>query len=642
MAVEETIKIEADVKDVVKKLGTLEKAMEEFSASQKKQSEQLEKSIEQSGKAAKEQAKQVSGVRKAIKKLGSGFKGLGLAMKAAGFGLVIKLVDSVTEKMKENQAIVNILSGASETFGIVLKQITDIFTPIIKQVVEATGGFDALQKVLGGALTISVNVVLGAIQGLILGVKAAQLAWEKSFFGGKDEDKIKQLQADIDATKDKLAQTGQNIANAGKQVGENFIEAVGEVGMGIEAIADGAAQAIEKVDIKAASQQGKALARQKKNFELQALQQQRLVEEYDRAAEELRQIRDDETLSIDERMKANEDLGKVLEEQNKAEKATVQARIDAIANEIKLKGKSTELSNELFSLETELAAVDAKVAGFKSEQLTNQNALIKEQNELKQSQLETDTTLNLEQARFLVEQETNEMTRLEMMRTVLEQEKEIELARLQMKIDTYQLGTQARIDAENEYKERKQSLDQEIASNENAINQLASQNEIKWAELTQAEKLNVISSGFKNLSAILGEESAAGKAAAIAAATIDTYNSATSSYKSLAGIPIIGPALGAAAAGAAIVSGIANVKKIASTKTPGGKSTAAPSISAPSSSGAATSAPPAFNVVGASGQNQLADAIAQTEKKPVKAFVTSNDVSTAQSLDRNIVEAASI
>ena len=55
-----------------------------------------------------------------------------------------------------------------------------------------------------------------------------------------------------------------------------------------------------------------------------------------------------------------------------------------------------------------------------------------------------------------------------------------------------------------------------------------------------------------------------------------------------------------------------------------------------------SSAPPAFNVVGASETNQLAQAIGQEEKQPVKAYVVSNDVSTAQALDRNIVETASI
>jgi hypothetical protein len=52
--------------------------------------------------------------------------------------------------------------------------------------------------------------------------------------------------------------------------------------------------------------------------------------------------------------------------------------------------------------------------------------------------------------------------------------------------------------------------------------------------------------------------------------------------------------------------------------------------------------PPAFNIVGAGAENQLAETIAGQTQKPVKAFVTSQDVTTAQSLERNIVEGASI
>lgn len=71
-----------------------------------------------------------------------------------------------------------------------------------------------------------------------------------------------------------------------------------------------------------------------------------------------------------------------------------------------------------------------------------------------------------------------------------------------------------------------------------------------------------------------GEESRAafevGKAANVATATIDTYKAAQSSYAALAGIPVVGPALGAAAAAAAIVAGVARVKKITATKFGGG------------------------------------------------------------------------
>ena len=179
----------------------------------------------------------------------------------------------------------------------------------------------------------------------------------------------------------------------------------------------------------------------------------------------------------------------------------------------------------------------------------------------------------------------------------------------------------------------------------NALNRLTesrAKNEIQWEKLTQDQKVAIVSNGFKNLSNILGQETAAGKAAAIAAATIDTYQSATASYKSLAGIPVIGPTLGIAAAGAAIASGLATVKQIVATKTPGGRGASAPSISASSSSASAPARPPSFNVVGASETNQLAEAIGGQTKEPVKAYVVSDDVSTAQSLDRNIVEGASI
>lgn len=71
----------------------------------------------------------------------------------------------------------------------------------------------------------------------------------------------------------------------------------------------------------------------------------------------------------------------------------------------------------------------------------------------------------------------------------------------------------------------------------------------------------------------------------------------------------------------------------------------APSRGGDSSGGgsnAPVSQPPAFNVVGASNTNQLADAIGGQAQQPIKAFVVSNDVTTAQSMDRNIVSGASI
>ena len=64
-----------------------------------------------------------------------------------------------------------------------------------------------------------------------------------------------------------------------------------------------------------------------------------------------------------------------------------------------------------------------------------------------------------------------------------------------------------------------------------------------------------------------------------------------------------------------------------------------PNIQTPRSGSAAA---PSFNIVGQGGTNQLAESIGGQTKEPVKAYVVSSDVTTAQSLERNIVSSASI
>lgn len=90
----------------------------------------------------------------------------------------------------------------------------------------------------------------------------------------------------------------------------------------------------------------------------------------------------------------------------------------------------------------------------------------------------------------------------------------------------------------------------------------------KIEQTVQGNKLELASNTLNNLATIFGKESAAGKAAAIAQTTIDTYKGAQSAFTALSGIPIVGPVLGGIAAAAAVVSGLANVKKIVSTKEP--------------------------------------------------------------------------
>ena len=71
---------------------------------------------------------------------------------------------------------------------------------------------------------------------------------------------------------------------------------------------------------------------------------------------------------------------------------------------------------------------------------------------------------------------------------------------------------------------------------------------------------------FGSLSDMMEEGSAEQKAFAVMETTINTISGAIAAYKSMASIPYVGPALGAAAAAAVGVAGAASIKKIMETK----------------------------------------------------------------------------
>ena len=151
------------------------------------------------------------------------------------------------------------------------------------------------------------------------------------------------------------------------------------------------------------------------------------------------------------------------------------------------------------------------------------------------------------------------------------------------------------------------------------IDKLEAEAKVKNAE--------VASQLLGTISDIVGKNTAAGKAAAIASATIDTYLSAQKAYASqlLPGDPT-SPIRAAIAAGIAIVGGIKNVKSILAVKTPNGGGGGAANISAPSLSGAPI-APPQPQ---AATTNISAQSINALGNQATRAYVVESDVTSSQ------------
>tara|TARA_R110000737_G_scaffold108538_1_gene141261 strand:+ start:3702 stop:5591 length:1890 start_codon:yes stop_codon:yes gene_type:complete len=627
MAKKIEIEFELKYKEAVKNLDEFQK---EFS--------KLEKDVESANKktadALKKVEKSAEDGAKGIKKVGTSVKNI--AKVTGVIFLLQKAFEFVSSAIQENQEVMNGLNTIFTTAQIIFNEIVGVFVDVYKSVSSATENFDALGKVVSGIVTIALTPMKLAFYGITLAVQEAQLMWEKSIFGDGDPATIKELNLAITETKADILEVGQAAVNAGTDIVDNFGEAITEVSEIGTQVVDG----LKNVSIEAALETAKTNQALKKSAQVAAAESRILLEQYDRQAEIQRQIRDDETKSIEDRKKANDELAVILNKQEQemtknAElvKAAAQAQFD-------LTGK-TEDYVAVLEAEAEVQAVAATVTGFRSEQQINKNALDKEGIELTNAKLESESLLSIEQKRFNAEQIEDELARLEALQEIDVLEAEQESVRLQAIVDNANAGTQAKIDAQIALDQFTEQSEQTSVTRAKQI----SDSKTKIAKLEEKAKRDALlgyASALSDISSVIGQETAAGKAIAVASSLVNTYAAISGQLATFSGVgapPIPGYAIAQAIATGLV--GLANVKKIISVKVPnssGGGGANPGSLPTPS----APSIPPAFNIVGASGTNQLADAIGGQSQQPVQAFVVSSQVTTSQELDRNIIDEASI
>ena len=177
---------------------------------------------------------------------------------------------------------------------------------------------------------------------------------------------------------------------------------------------------------------------------------------------------------------------------------------------------------------------------------------------------------------------------------------------------------------------------------------------LKKAEVDN--ELNLAAGAFGAIAGLVGEQTAVGKAAAIATTTIQTYQAAQAAYASQMAIPDpSAPVRAAIAAGVAVATGIANVQKILSTPTPGGSGAGGagggggtPSRpSTPSFTGNTGSLDLGFNQTdgvgasGAMGDLQMGDDDT-TGIQPLKAYVVATEMTDAQEKNKAIEDIAKL
>lgn len=574
---------------------------------------QLDTGLTGLDKSAKKGAQGVGFMSKA-------FRSLGVAMKAAGIGLVIGALAKLSEIFMQNQKVADGFNTAMEALSIAFNDFVSFIVNNTSGVVEF---FKAIfenpkQSLIDFADAFKRNIQERFESYLdTLGFLASAV---KKVFSGDFKGAL------------------EDVKNAGKEsidvltgVNNTFDKATEFVGEATEAVKNYATETF-----KAASENVKLA----NAAELAAVKNQGLIEKFDRQAEQLRQIRDDESKSIEDRIKANEELGKVLDEQETAMKENAAIAVAAAAAELSKNKENIELQKAYSEALNEQAAIEAQITGFRSEQQTNTNSLLREQKDIQNElaligkserdiQREELKQQYLEQKELIDRQVTDEE---EKNRLLLEAKRvyDEELKMLNDEFDAEDLEKKtAKTEAELELEKKR------IKGKQQALDAIIS---IAGAETGVGKALLIAKQALALKETLMDIKKITFKGTqAVASAGVDAAQNVSESSK--IGFPqniiTIAAAIGQ---GLSIISSVK--KAVGKTKAVGSVGS---SVSSPSVSGSGSqSQPPSFNIVGASGTNQLADAIGGQTQQPVQAYVVANDVTSAQSLDRNIVEGASL
>jgi hypothetical protein len=261
-----------------------------------------------------------------------------------------------------------VMATVSTTFN----QVVTVLTDVVKWVTESSDRFDGLGKVMSGLITLALAPLKASFYGLKLGVQEVELAWEK-WMGGADPVKMAEMRGGIVETRMELEKIALAAIDAGKEIGNNIGDAISEVG----AIYEKAAEGVSKISIKANYEQAKATTAATKAAKFAAAEFAKLNAEKLKEAELFRQIRDDETKTFAERIQANKDLKKSLEEQQKLQSDQIQKQITAAELAVQQNGND---ENKLALMEAQNAQLELEetITGQLSEQKTNQVGLEKE------------------------------------------------------------------------------------------------------------------------------------------------------------------------------------------------------------------------------------------------------------------------
>jgi len=498
--------------------------------------------------------------------------------------LASTLADS-KNKVKDLDSATGGLLGKFKQFltnpiGIALAALTAIFTTF-KEAVSRSGEASETWNKIGAKLTGILNGILAVLEPVVsfIGEKFLQ-ALENPMQAINDlgsaiqENLINRLEA--------LSILGDSIVALFKG---NFSEAAELAKDGFLQLATGVEDADEKFTsfIKSSAEvfeQARTATDAVANSERELLKVRQDLEKQQltslRLAEEQRQIRDDISLSFEERIAANEKLGQILEEQLARELQLAQIQLQSAQNQITATGDTIENLTALGDAQLKILEIEERITGQRSEQLVNINALKEEQ----RAKDEEDLAAKLEQEKIEKEIiERNLAAQIELDELKLEQKRKAGEDGLELEKEILAKQRQLELSEVDLTEKEKQAIIARYKQAEVEVDATANEAKKKSAEAAAAGGIAAAADVF----GISQEVAVAQMLMAAPEAIGHSFKEAAKVYAPPWSLAM--GALGAAGTVLPIVKGLADIKKTRFSKKKGGSPGGSISTSAATSGG---------------------------------------------------------
>jgi hypothetical protein len=357
------------------------------------------------------------------------------------------------------------------------------------------------------------------------------------------------------------------------------------------------------------------IVKMRNELQLAEAQQRKFMLEMQNQAEIQRQIRDNTELDIETRMRANDEIARILAEQTEGELRIADLRISLREAELAMNKESIPAQAALIDAQAERADVEERINGILSEQKTNATALREEEKQL----IDQRNEASIAAEQFTVEGLYPWYSQFIQQQHALDDEFKTN----RIALEEFLRQTNENItDDEIAHHDRMLRLTQSYEAQRSQI--VAAEAEARrQAQIGAAtETANAIGAIGQLVTQMAGENAAAAKALAIAELGINTAVAISNAIATASKASNVYEMIGGIAAGvAAVVSSIAQAEQILNaTQVPGGGSAPSVSFSAPSA--------PALQPVTTS-TTELGGA-EQAQLAPIQAYVVETEVTGNQ------------